>query len=83
MTSSTGTCDEDRSRIRTGRGPENIARVRYLAAGILKSLQKSGQSIAAMMRKLGYNTRLDFDYLRMTQNSITRPLGTNLPCRAA
>jgi predicted transposase YbfD/YdcC len=62
--------DEDRSRIRTGFGPENITRLRRFAVGILKSFQKPAQSIAAMMRKLSFRTRLVFDYLRMTQNSI-------------
>ena len=61
--------DEDRSRIRTGFGPENITRLRRFAVGILKSFQKPAQSIAAMMRKLCFNTRLVFDYLRMTINS--------------
>ena len=61
--------DEDRSRIRTGFGPENITRLRRFAIGILKSFQKPKQSIAAMMRKLCFNTRLVFDYLRMTKNS--------------
>ena len=61
--------DEDRSRIRTGFGPENITRLRRFAVGILKSLQKPNQSIAEMMRKLSFNTRLVFDYLRMTRNS--------------
>ena len=64
--------DEDRSRIRTGRGPENITRLRRFAVGILKSLQKPAQSIAEMMRKLTFKTRLVFDYLRMTQNSTAR-----------
>ena len=64
--------DEDRSRIRTGFGPENITRLRRFAVGVLKSFQKSRQSIATMMRNLVFNTRLVFDYLRMTQNSITR-----------
>ena len=64
--------DEDRSRIRKGSGPENITRLRRFAVGILKSFQKSGQSIAEMMRKLTFRTRLVFDYLQMTQNSITR-----------
>ena len=64
--------DEDRSRIRTGFGPENITRLRRFAVGVLKSFQKSRQSIATMMRNLAFNTRLVFDYLRMTQNSITR-----------
>ncbi len=62
--------DEDRSRIRTGFGPENITRLRRFAVGILKSFQKQAQSIAEIMRKLAFNTRLVFDYLRMTQNSI-------------
>lgn len=61
--------DEDRSRIRTGFGPENMTRLRRFAVGILKSFQKPNQSIAEMMRKLSFNTRLVFDYLRMTQNS--------------
>jgi predicted transposase YbfD/YdcC len=61
--------DEDRSRIRTGFGPENITRLRRFAVGILKSFQKPYQSIAEMMRNLSFNTRLVFDYLRMTRNS--------------
>ena len=64
--------DEDRSRIRTGFGPENITRLRRFAVGILKSFQKRAQSIAEMMRKLTLRTRLVFDYLRMTQNSSAR-----------
>lgn len=63
--------DEDRSRIRTGYGPENITRLRRFAIGILKSFQKPTQSIAAMMRTLCFRTRLVFDYLRMTKNSLT------------
>ncbi len=64
--------DEDRSRIRTGFGPENITRLRRFAVGILKSFQKPAQSIAEMIRKLAFNTRLVFDYLRMTKNSSAR-----------
>ena len=66
--------DEDRSQIRTGFGPENISRLRRFAVGILKSFQKPAQSIAAMMRKLTFRTRLVFDYLRMTRNSSARGL---------
>jgi len=44
--------DEDRSRIRTGFGPENITRLRRFAIGVLKSFQKPAQSISAMMRSL-------------------------------
>lgn len=64
--------DEDRSRIRTGFGPQNITRLRRFAVGILKSFQKSRQSIATMMRNLAFNTRLVFDYLRMTENSFAK-----------
>ncbi len=63
---------QDRSRVRTGFGPENITRLRRFAVGILKSFQKPAQSVAALMRKLCFRTRLVFDYLRMTQNSVTR-----------
>lgn len=62
--------DEDRSTIRTGHGPANITRLRRLAVGILKSFQKPSQSIAQMMRHLSFRTRLVFDYLRMTKNSL-------------
>ena len=61
--------DEDRSRIRTGFGPDNVTRLRRFAIGILKSFQNTTQSIAAMMRKLCFRPRIVFDYLRMTENS--------------
>jgi len=64
--------DEDRSQIRTGFGPENITRLRRFAVGILKSFQKTAQSIAEMMRKLTFRTRLVFDYFGMTRNSSAR-----------
>ena len=67
--------DEDRSRIRTGFGPENITRLRRFAVGILKSFQQPGQSIAAMMRKLCFRSRIVFDYLRMTKNSAGEAAG--------
>jgi hypothetical protein len=71
--------DEDRSQIRTGFGPENITRLRRFAIGIIESLQKPAQSIAEMMRKLAFNTRLVFDCLRMTQNSNSaRPQGEQI-----
>ena len=62
--------DEDRNRIRTGFGPENTTRFRRFAVGVLKSFQKPAQSIPEMMRKLSFRTRIVFDYLRMTENSI-------------
>lgn len=59
--------DEDRSRIRTGHGPDNISRLRRFAVGIIKS--KSVDSVAEKMRQLHRNTRLVFDYLRMSKNT--------------
>ena len=59
--------DEDRSRIRTGHGPENTTRLRRFAVGIIKS--KGVRSVAQKMRQLNRNTRLVFDFRRMTRNS--------------
>jgi predicted transposase YbfD/YdcC len=59
--------DEDRGRIRTGHGPENIARLRRFAIGIIKS--KGVSNVAQKLRQLHRRTRLVFDYLRMTKNS--------------
>lgn len=59
--------DEDRSRIRTGNGPENVTRLRRFAIGVIKS--KGVRSVAQKMRELTLNVRLVFDYLRMTENS--------------
>jgi len=59
--------DEDRSRIRTGYGPENVTRLRRFAIGIIKA--KGVRSVAQKMRELTLNVRLVFDYLRMTKNS--------------
>jgi predicted transposase YbfD/YdcC len=63
--------DEDRGRIRTGFGAEHITRLRRFAVGILTFFQKPAQTIAEMMRRLCFRTRLVFDYLRMTNNSVT------------
>jgi len=59
--------DEDRGRIRTGYGPENITRLRRFAIGVLKS--KGCGGVAEKMRRLTMNVRLVFDYLRMSENS--------------
>jgi len=59
--------DEDRSRIRTGYGPENISRLRRFVIGVIKA--KGVRSVAQKMRELTCNVRLVFDYLRMTKNS--------------
>jgi hypothetical protein len=61
--------NEDRSRIRTGHGPENITRLRRFAIGVLKGYGRANVSIAEKMRSLNRNIRSVFDYLRMTKNS--------------
>lgn len=61
--------DEDRCRIRTGYGPENMTRLRRFAIGLIKS--KGVKNVAQKMRQLNMNTRLVFDYLHMTANSCT------------
>ena len=60
--------DEDRSRIRTGNGPENVTRLRRFAIGIIKA--KGVRSVAQKMRQLTLDVRAVFDYLRMTKNSV-------------
>jgi predicted transposase YbfD/YdcC len=61
--------DEDRCRIQAGYGPENISRLRRFAIGIIQS--KGVGRVAQKLRQLNRNTRLVFDYLRMTKNSCT------------
>jgi len=61
--------DEDRSRIRTGYGPENISRLRRFAIGLIKA--KGVRSVAQKMRQLTCKVRLVLDYLRMTKNACT------------
>ena len=63
--------DEDRSRIRTGYGPENVTRLRRFAISVIHTVSQSrtAVSVAQTMRELASNSRLVFDYLRMTQNS--------------
>jgi len=66
--------DEDRSRIRTGHGPENVTRLRRFVVGVLNLVGDKKTSISEKMAKLNRNTRMVFDYLRMTKNSA-RPAG--------
>jgi len=63
--------DEDRSRISTGHGPENMTRLRRFAVGLIKS--KGVRSVPRKMRQLTRNVRLVLDYLRMTENSSVQP----------
>ncbi|TAL50485.1 ISAs1 family transposase, partial [Patescibacteria group bacterium] len=48
--------DEDRSRISTGYGPENITRLRRFAIGVIKS--KGVSSVAQKMRQLTRSVRM-------------------------
>jgi predicted transposase YbfD/YdcC len=57
--------DEDRCRIRTGYGPENISRIRRFSIGVIKSVSSKG--VAETTRDLVMNVRLVFDYLKMTK----------------
>jgi hypothetical protein len=52
--------DEDRGRIRTGSGAENMTRLRRFAIGVIKS--KGVRSVAPKMRQLTRNVRWVFDY---------------------
>jgi predicted transposase YbfD/YdcC len=65
--------DEDRGRIRTGYGPENITRLRRFAIGLLKA-KKSKDTIPEMMKKLLWNHRAVFDCLKMTRSSNPRSI---------
>ena len=62
------TYDEDRCRIRSGYGPQNISRIRRFAIGVIKAISSKG--VAETMRNLVMNTRLVFDYLKMTRNTL-------------
>lgn len=62
--------DEDRSRIRTGHGPENMTRLRRFAIGLIKG---RGLTVAETMRNLARNPRRVLDLLKMTNNVAPRP----------
>lgn len=62
--------NEDRDRIRTGHGPENITRLRRFAIGVIACVSDKTKSVAEQMRRLQRSVRLVFDYLRMTKNSV-------------
>lgn len=67
--------DEDRGTLRTGYGPENMTCLRRFAISSIISISK--KSVAETIRKLNMNTRMVFDYLKMTANtkSMTYELG--------
>ena len=62
--------DEDRSRIRSGHGPENMTRLRRFAIGLIKG---RGLAVAETMRNLARNPRRVLDLLKMTANTSPRP----------
>ena len=62
-----GNYDEDRRRLRTGHGPENIPRLRRFARGVIQS--QGARSVAQKMRQLTRQGRWVFDSLRMSENS--------------
>ena len=62
--------DEDRSRIRTGYGPENTTRQRRFAIQLIKA---RGLHVAETLRRLNRNVRGVFDFLKMTANSQPTP----------
>jgi hypothetical protein len=61
--------DEDRCRIRTGHGTENVSRLRRFVVDAIQFISDGKISVAQKMQQLNRNTRLVFDYLRMTSNS--------------
>ena len=62
--------NEDKNRIRTGHGPENMTRLRRFAIAVIKS---HGKPVAATVRKLHRTPRLLLDYLKMTANTRPKP----------
>jgi len=63
--------DEDRCRIRAGYGPENITRLRKFAISVIKSKKLKKETVTQKMRKLSFNVRAVFDYLKMTKKFQT------------
>ena len=59
--------EEDRCRIRTGHGPENTTRLRRFAIGVIRA---KSHYVAAAVRRLNRKSRLVFDYLKMTENTL-------------
>jgi predicted transposase YbfD/YdcC len=62
--------DEDRCRLRSGHGPENMTRLRRFAVGLIKA--NSNDSVAATIAKLARRVRRVFDYFLMTDNAKLR-----------
>ncbi len=62
------TWNEDKCRVRSGHGPENLSCLRRLAIGLILGRNKP---VRPTIEKLNRNPRLVLDYLRLSQN--TRP----------
>ena len=73
--------DEDRSRIRSGHGPENVSRLRRFAVALIQS--KPGRKVAATLRRINRNVRTVFDYLLMSENSRRTPAARTATAAAA
>ncbi len=65
-----GSFEENRSRIRTGNGPETMTRLRRFAIGLIKG---RGRAVAQTMRNLARNPRRVLDFLKMTNNAALQP----------
>ena len=61
--------DEDRCRIRSGYGPENMTLLRRFAIGVIKG---RGLVVAETMRNLARKPRRVLDFLKMTDNVAPR-----------
>lgn len=63
--------DEDRIRIRTGHGPQNVSRLRRFAVALIQP--KPGRRVAETLRRLNRKVRTVFDYLLMSENARRTP----------
>ncbi len=68
--------DEDRSRSRTGYGPENTTRLRRFAIGPIKA---RGLEVAPTLRRLNRNIRAVLDFLKLARNSLPTPEPAGAP----
>lgn len=63
------TWNEDRCRVRSGHGPENLSCLRRLAIGLILG---RGRPVAPTIRNLNRNPRLVLDWLRLSRNTQPR-----------
>ena len=63
------TWNEDRCRVRSGHGPENLSCLRRLAIGLILG---RGKPVAPTIRELNRNPRLVLDWLRLSRNTQPR-----------